>query len=258
MIFPIFLTLALAKPLPGEEIYSASRRGNEEIAQPKSSPTPAKHKGSRGKPLDGNLPSAYGVKGQRPFQSELVEPSKAAADILNTIQVGQKIHATIEHSVIAFPDERAPVLSTLMGTGLKGMKLIGESRLEKNSQRIFIEFNRLILGQKIYQIKAVALTSNGQPGLMGEYHSREAEFFAGDFVSSFVAGYFDGLVPRHTNALGQIETDTTIDTATKKGLSSGAMSSAERFREKLKKVPEFSEIKGPLTIDILILDQAKR
>jgi hypothetical protein len=43
----------------------------------------------------------------------------------------------------------------------------------------------------------------------------------------------------------------------KKGLASGALSTANRFREKLKKVPEFSEIRGPFEIQILILEQPR-
>ena len=81
--------------------------------------------------------------------------------------------------------------------------------------------------------------------------------FAGDFVASFAAGYFDGLVPRRSNFFGQPEVDSSVDSAVKKGLASGALSTADRFREKLKKVPEFSEIKGPFNLKILILEQVK-
>jgi len=113
------------------------------------------------------------------------------------------------------------------------------------------------LGTQIFDLKGVGVTTEGQPGLSGEYHSPEAEYFTGDFIASFAAGYFDGLVQRRTNAFGQLETDPSVDSAVKKGLASGALSTADRFREKLKKVPEFSEIKGPFDLKILILEQPK-
>ena len=65
------------------------------------------------------------------------------------------------------------------------------------------------------------------------------------------------LLAKVQDEAGQVVEDSSVDTAVKKGLASGALSTADRFREKLKKVPEFSEIKGPFNLKILILDQAK-
>jgi hypothetical protein len=36
------------------------------------------------------------------------------------------------------------------------------------------------------------------------------------------------------------------------------MASGERFREKLKKVPEFSELKGPIRAKIMVYEAGKR
>ena len=73
-------------------------------------------------------------------------------------------------------------------------------------------------------------------------------------LSTFIAAYFDSQVPRHLGPFGgQIE-DTSLSSATKKAMGASSMASAERFREKLKKVPEFSELKGPLEIQILVLE----
>jgi len=44
-------------------------------------------------------------------------------------------------------------------------------------------------------------------------------------------------VPRKSNVFGQVETDTSVDSA-------------------VKKVPEFSEIKGPFEIKLLVLEPA--
>ena len=206
----------------------------------------------------GNIPNEYLSSYSRQSTiSELVTPPKGSVEIFRALKVGDSIDLSVNHSVIAFPDEKAPVVAIVESGGLRGLKFIGESYLEKNTQRIFLNFNRVVQGDHIYDLKGVGISSNGQPGLIGEYHSREVEYFTGDFISSFVAGYFDGLIPRRANALGQMETDNSVDSAVKKGLASGALSTADRFREKLKKVPEFSEIKGPFNLKILILEQAK-
>jgi hypothetical protein len=263
MIYSLLVTYAFAAvTLPGEAVFEVKHPQIEkeapaklEVSAKPKNPTHRKHSDSE---VGSNLPPAYLASPVREStQSELVQPPKGIGEALRRLRVGEKLSALVDHSVIAFPDEKSPVVANLTDRKFKGIKLIGESSLEPNSHRVFLNFTKAVVADKVYSILASGLTPGGQPGFMGEYHSREAELFAGDFLASFVAGYFDGTVPRHTNALGQLEVDTSVDSAMKKGLSAGAMSTADGFREKLKKVPEFSEIKGPIEIDILILEQGQ-
>lgn len=264
MILELLLARAMASTdLPGEEVYQAKPKVVTDYLKHRTpDPRPPAIIVGRGvaresEPSGGNLPSIYMVaSGRESTQSELIQPRAGIQDVFKQLKVGEKLEAVIDHSVIAFPDEKSPVVAKLTNRRFQNIKLIGESQMEKNSHRIFIDFTRVVVGDKIYQIRATGLTASGQPGFMGEYHSREAELFSGEFLASFVAGYFDGMVPRHTNAFGQQETDATVDSAIKKGLSAGAMSTADRFREKLKRVPEFSELRGPIDIEVLILEQA--
>lgn len=259
MMFLLMVAFSYAAELPGEELFVAPK---VEESKPASIPVKnlSKARGVTVKPqvVKGNLPTEYlGSFGRQSTASELVIPIKGSVEVFRGIKVGDSLDLYVDHSVIAFPDEKAPVVAQVQSGSLRGLKFIGEAYLEPNSRRIFINFNRVIQGDHIFTVKGVGVASNGQPGLFGEYHSREVEYFTGDFIASFAAGYFDGLVPRKTNVFGQIVEDSSVDTAVKKGLSSGALSTADRFREKLKKVPEFSEIKGPFNLKILILDQAK-
>lgn len=249
---------AIAADLPGEEIF-VSPVTTTTIKSPAPTAKPSSLKMAPQLPKGAtNLPTDY-LKplGRESTASELITPPKGSAEIFRALRVGEEVSVWVNHSVIAFPDEKAPVVAVPSEGKFRGLRFIGQSTLERNTQRIFVEFSRVAIGDQIFNLKGTGVSSEGQPGLIGEYHSREAEYFTGDFISSFVAGYFDGLVPRRTNALGQIETDTSVDSAVKKGLASGALSTADRFREKLKKVPEFSELKGPFPMKILILEQAK-
>lgn len=262
MIFLLLSAFAFAGDIQGEEIWTAPvvskadqsvsvKSENKVIKSKKVSKSIVSYPQS-------NIPNEYLVSTSRESNSsELIQTPKGSGEIFRGIKVGDIIEVKVSHSVIAFPDEKAPVVGAAEFGQLSGFRFVGESYLEKNTKRIFINISRLVMGQQIYDIKGVGVSSEGQPGLNGEYHSREAEYFAGDFIASFAAGYFDGLVPRKTNVFGQLETDNSVDSAVKKGLASGALSTADRFREKLKKVPEFSEIKGPFTLKILILEQAK-
>lgn len=288
MILLLIGLFCSAKDLPGEEIWvappvvevklpTANVVSPTTVANPpaasdpvksseatfKSNPVATKKKAKRtttqqSQLVSGNIPNEYLVASARQSTvSELVQPPKGSSELFRGIKVGDILEVSVPHSVIAFPDEKSPVIGSADSGQLSGFKFVGESYLEKNSKRIFINFSRLVIGQQIFDLKGVGVSSEGQPGITGEYHSREAEYFTGDFIASFAAGYFDGLVPRRTNAFGQIETDQSVDSAVKKGLASGALSTAERFKEKLKRVPEFSEIKGPFNLKILVLEQAK-
>ena len=262
MIFLLLNGFAFASDIQGEEIWKAPSTPKIEQS---AIVTPEKKK-IKSKKVNGqlenssqvNIPNEYLVTIPRESNgSELIQPPKGSGEVFRGIKVGDIVEVIVPHSVIAFPDEKAPVIGEVNNGQLSGVRFIGESYLEKNTKRIFVNISRLVMGQQIYEAKGVGVSSEGQPGLTGEYHSREAEYFAGDFIASFAAGYFDGLVPRRTNVFGQLETDSSVDSAVKKGLASGALSTADRFREKLKKVPEFSEIKGPFNLKILILEQAK-
>jgi len=259
VIILFLIASVFAAELPGEEVFVAPRV-EESKPQKELVKLPRKVEILRHKPqsANGNLPLEYQAGfGRQSTVSELVVPAKGSIEVFRGMKVGDSFDLYVDHSVIAFPDERAPVVALGQSGSVRGLKFIGESYLEPNSRRIFINFNKVVLGDRIFSVKGVGVASNGQPGINGDYHSREVEYFTGDFIASFAAGYFDGLVPRRTNVFGQVVEDSSVDTAVKKGLSSGALSTADRFREKLKKVPEFSEIKGPFNLKILVLDQAK-
>lgn len=198
----------------------------------------------------GNLPNYY-VRSNQPSRRAIVAPNDTHMSQMPNLKTGDMLLATIPHSIIAFPDEKSPVLAVVTEGPFKGAKLIGQSRLEPNSKRIFIDFQTMTFANHTAKVTASALTSDGVPGFEGEYHSQELKYFTGDFLSSMTAAYFDSQVPRYNSFFGTIE-DTSTDSAIKKGLAAGAKSSAERFREKLKKTPEFAELKGSFGVKLIV------
>ncbi|HPI39351.1 MAG TPA: TrbI/VirB10 family protein [Pseudobdellovibrionaceae bacterium] len=207
---------------------------------------------------ESNIPEYFEYHNISETRSKIVLSTETKQERLMSVRSGDIVAIEIKHSIIAFPDEKAPVVGVIKSGTLIGAKLFGNSSLEKNSKRVFIEFERVSFDGSTYELKGSAITDNGTQGFQGEYHTREGEYFAGDFISSFVAAYFDSQIPRSTNAFGQIQEDKSVDSAFKKGLAAGAMSSAERFKEKLKKSPEFSEISGPITAKLLIYEGGQR
>ena len=264
-----FTSLVFASEMGSIEIYSAPSEDVKPIeqaiktqSQPTTNKTPNQKRmaaSSAEKKSDpGNLPNYFEPPKGAEIRSKVVLSTDTKQEKLMSVRSGDTAKIEIPHSIIAFSDEKAPVVGIVKSGPLTGAKLFGNSSLEKNSKRIFIEFERVSFSGSTYELKASAITELGTQGFTGEYYSQESKYFAGDFLSSFVAAYFDAQVPRTTNAYGQIQDDRSVDSAFKKGLAAGAMSSAERFREKLKKAPEFSEIAGPIRASVLIYEGGQR
>jgi hypothetical protein len=170
---------------------------------------------------------------------------------------GSQMVAVIPHSLVAFLSEKVPVIARVRDKKYLGLVLIGFTRLEPNSKRIFVEFTELQKGEEGYKILASGFDFDGRPGISGTHHSREKEYFWGEFVSSFVAGYFESLVPKESTIFGTQIEKPSMDNAIKRGVSTGLMSSADRFKEKLKMAPEFTETQGPVPVKVIMVQGPK-
>lgn len=209
------------------------------------------------KPVEnGNLPDYYqnrNMKKVTKHDASQVLPNNAK-QILEKISIGDTFDAIINHYIIAFNDEKAPVLAVITSGKLKGYRALGEAKLNDTNESISIEFKALAKTGQNYTMTASGLNTLGQTYFTGKYYSNEGGLFAGTFIASFVAAYFEGLIPTNTNYFGQVQQDTSVDSAVKKGMSGASIETANMFREKLKKAKSFCEIKSPLKIKILIND----
>jgi hypothetical protein len=126
----------------------------------------------------GNLPTYFVVRSE-PKEISIIAPQGKGK--IPGLLVGDVLQGVIPHSVIAFPDEKAPVLAEVTAGKFKGATIVGHSKLERNSKRVFIEFTHMTFRKQTVELAATALTSDGQPGFVGEYHSQELKYFTGDF-----------------------------------------------------------------------------
>ncbi len=152
-----------------------------------------------------------------------------AVKFLNDIKVGELLSARIPTSVIAFSEGKAPVLAELKTkSGLKYL-LMGDATLEKTSKRITVEFTKIRRREsvEVFNFKAQALDSDGTLGLKGILKSGEAKYFAAELLSAAAAGFADSTVNRSTNSIGNSVEEPSLDTQTKKALSSAMVKSAE-------------------------------
>ena len=244
-------------PLP-QEVAQQPQTPTTEAPQAVKPKRVARPKQEKPEPVvTGNLPVEFVSRpmiGLSRTAAAVITQNSGIKGKLKGLRTGDIVFGRVLHSIIAFPDESAPVVAELTDGPFKGARLLGTSRLEPQSQRVFIDFNKITAQGETYAFKASGVTEAGQTGFLGEFHSQEASYFTGDFVASFVSAYFNGLVPRNTNACGYVVEDTSASSAVNKGLAAGALSSADRFRDKMKKVKAFSEMKGPIEIGVLITE----
>ena len=204
-----------------------------------------------------NLPSYY--RKNRSYGSldpKSILPNKDAKSDLQLLP-GNEVPASIIHSILALPNFDTPVVATILSGKFQNFHLLGTAKLESNSKKVFISFTYISSTQKTYELEASAINEAGFPGFEGEYHSRELEYFGTNFLSTFTGAYFDSLIHRKRDFFGNQTQEPSVDTGVKAGASASSIELANNFKDKLKNTPEFSEIKGPVNITILIKQQPK-
>ncbi|MDZ4084485.1 MAG: hypothetical protein U1E10_16190 [Bdellovibrionales bacterium] len=190
----------------------------------------------------------------------IVTPIQPVSREIDSLKPGEIKSAHITQSVLAFNDGKAPVSAMLTDDKRRDIILIGEATLEKNSKRILIDFKtaRLNTSSEIFEVKASALDQEGTLGLLGEYISGESKFFLAELSAAAASGFVDSSINRQVGAFGNQTDERSLDTNSKKALGSALTRTADRYAEKVRAAPEYSILKGPSLIKVLILEQPKR
>lgn len=209
---------------------------------------------------NGNLPSY--LMNRKYFQAEespIVVPAQRQIILNVDLTTGEVVSATLKESLIAFSEAKAPIRAIITNGKLKGQILIGEATLERNSKRILVTFNKLntISNRQNWSMQGSALDGAGVLGLEGKLYSGEEKFFAVEFLSAAAAGYADATIKRSQNNQGNYVEEPGTDTFMKKALVAALSKTTDRFGEKLKTVPEYAVLKGPIEIQVLITEQPK-
>ncbi|MBK7892169.1 MAG: hypothetical protein IPJ84_15400 [Bdellovibrionales bacterium] len=190
----------------------------------------------------------------------IVLPAQPVARELETLLPGELQLARIKQSVLAFNEGKAPVAANLTDERGRDIILIGEATLEKNSKRILVDFRiaRLESSSELFDFKGVAMDGDGTLGLEGDYQSGKPKFFAAELAAAAAAGFADASVNRPTNAFGNQQEERSLDTSGKKAIGSALARTADRFAEKVRQAPEYSVLKGPAAIQVLVLEPPRR
>lgn len=202
------------------------------------------------KTTTGNLDSEILVVNSKfnPDSSNEIIPKTPTIHKYKNVKPGDLIDAELEEPILAFPDSKTPVRAVVRWGALKGLILLGEASLEKNSKKVAINFDRLVSPEKeVFPIKAYALVE-------GDYHTNADKMFLAEFLSAAASGYVDASIERSQNAYGNYVDRPGYNTYSKKALGVAMEKSSQRFAEFQRMAASFSIVPRLGLIQVLMID----
>lgn len=163
---------------------------------------------------------------------------------------------------VVVSQEPVPVLAELIlnsesGSGLKlpaGTRFYGEASFQKGSDRATIRFSQISLPSgQIKKISALALSKDGQPGVVGRIFSDGMKNTAGQVITTFVGGLAAGSM--ETDMLGRSKGG--IENGLLGAVAATAQGRAQAYGEKLKTEREWIELNTGIECDAVLNDSFK-
>ena len=204
----------------------------------------------------GNLPAYY--NGARRAASGdaavVIVPEKNLGAFLPGLRAGDILLAEVEQSVKASPSVPTPIRARVTAGRFHGAFVLGVATLDKELKRILLEFTKIRIPgtSATYNFRGTGLALSGQVGLEGDHHTQEGTYFAAELGSAAAAGYVDATTTRSQSVMGGYQTEPSASNAAKQGAVNALSKSAERFAERARTAPEYTEIEGGKSIQIIL------
>lgn len=181
---------------------------------------------------------------------------KATGAPLAGLRAGDILPAELEQSIKASPSVPTPIRAKITAGRFRGAFILGMATLDRELKRILLTFEKMRLpaNDMVYQLHASGLALSGQVGLEGDHHTQEGLFFAAELGAATAAGYADATTSRSQSLLSGYQTEPTAANAAKQGAVQALSKTAERFAERARTAPEYTEIEAGLAIQIIILE----
>lgn len=221
---------------------------SEALNTPEVSRAPVKAISREKKPLpEGNL--SFQLREARLVGGEAGIVSAKSLGLKHPkLRPGMSLVVELAGSVVAFKDSKSPVVAKVLSRDFKGLVILGEASLEKNSKKIEIKLDRIV-----DQKENTVFAFNGYSLVEGEYHTNENKMFLGEFLSAAAAGFVDASILRDQSLLGPYVERPSLETASKKAGASALGKMSERFRERVSVSPEFATLK-PTILPLQVLE----
>ncbi len=212
---------------------------------------------SRRKPGDagGNLPEY--LSGSRHVSTEgvaILTPEKVSGAPLPGLRGGDILQAELEQSIKASPSVPTPIRARVTAGRFRGAFLLGVATLDRELKRVLLTFERLRLrgSEGTYQLRATGLAPSGQVGIEGRHHTDEGGYYLAELGAATAAGFVDATTNRSASRFGTFQTEPSVANAAKQGAVQALSKSTERFAERARSAPEYTEVEGGRPIQIIV------
>ncbi|OYZ24195.1 MAG: hypothetical protein B7Y39_01870 [Bdellovibrio sp. 28-41-41] len=205
------------------------------------------------------LPSTSGSS-QVNYNAPMVIGSKGG-NAKTELRAGIRLPLRMLDKVVVSQDP-VPVLAELIlnsesDSGLKipaGTRFYGEASFQKGSDRATIRFSQISLPSgQIKKISALALSKDGQPGVVGRIFSDGIKNTTGQVITTFVGGLAAGSM--ETDMLGRSKGG--IENGLLGAVAATAQGRAQVYGEKLKTEREWIELNTGIECDAVLNDSFK-
>lgn len=204
----------------------------------------------------GNLPGYMSTDGRRPGSPDgfVLVAEKTSGALLPGVRAGDVLIGVLEQSVKASPSVPTPIRVRITAGKLRGAIVLGAATLDRELKRILLVFERLRIpgNETAYALRATGLAPSGQVGLEGDHHTQERTYFAGEILAAAAAGYADATTQRTQTLTGGYQIEPSVGSAAKQGAVTALSKTADRFAERSRTAPEYTEIEAGREVQIII------
>lgn len=252
VFFGLFLIWVLASPPPESEthVYSESRSGGQ--TEVVDSDTTAPTTGGNINPLSSAALRSYssnvgtansGASNINRNTSMIIAREN---DSSTTLPPGTKLSVRLEQNVTVTTGG-IPVIGRVTASVMsqssvaipEGSQIFGDATLDGETERAQISWKSILFPDgRSKNISAIALGSDNQAGIDGDYHSDAMKNTAGQMISRFVGGFAEGSISR--GAMGASEGG--IKNGVLQGVAETAKDRTEAWSEDLKKPRAWIEL----------------
>lgn len=260
VFFGLFLIWVLASPPPESEtrVYTENVSGgrNQEIETPQSVPgisaSPLSTEALRGysSQSGGSQRGSANVNRNTSMVIARENDSSTALPPGTRVSVRLEQHVTVTSSGIPVIGKvTASVMSQTRIAIPEGAQIFGEATLNEDTERAHITWKSILFPDgRSKNIAAIALGSDNQTGVDGDFHSDAVKNTAGQMISRFVGGFADGAMSR--GAMGASEGG--VKNGVLQGVAETAKDRAEAWSEDLKRPRAWMELQAGMQFQTII------
>lgn len=201
-------------------------------------------------------PRSGGVGGSQVNHNTPMVIGSSLGNAKTQFRAGIKIPLKIVDKFIVSQDSvpilAESILDSMTDAGIRipaGTKFYGEANFQRGSDRAQITFKQISLPSgEIKALSGIALSKDGQNGILGKVSSDGVKNSAGQVITAFVGGLAAGSI--QTDAFGRSKGG--VENGLLTAVSETARTQAQKYGERLKEEREWIEVSENTECDILL------